>query len=162
MPELGREQQDEGMALARGLLDQYRVLESADWQQTPLVAALVPEQKQQLREEMGELLVLLAGASARRAQLDLALRFSSLAEACYPADAVPPALWRQRAELARSVGRDEEARRSSNGPGRPEPSHPATVTCSCSPNTGKRDASPKPCPSCTKPASDRATISRCG
>ncbi len=74
IPELEREQQDEGMALARGLLDRYRVLESADWQETPLVAALPPEQRQQLREEMGELLLLLAGASARRAQPDLALR----------------------------------------------------------------------------------------
>ena len=111
IPELEREQQDEGMALARGLLDRYRVLESADWQETPLVAALAPEQRQQLREEMGELLLLLAGASARRAQPDLALRLSALAEGCYPADAVPPALWRQRAELARSVGRDDEAGR---------------------------------------------------
>jgi serine/threonine protein kinase/predicted Zn-dependent protease len=111
IPDLEREQHDEGMALARGLLDQYRVLESADWQQAPLVAVLAPGQKQQLREEMGELLVLLTGVSARRAQLDLALRLSSLAEGCYPADAVPRALWRQRAELARSAGRADEARR---------------------------------------------------
>jgi serine/threonine protein kinase/Tfp pilus assembly protein PilF len=109
--ELEREQQDEGMALARGLLDQYQVLGSADWQETPMVAALAPDQKQQLREEMGELLVLLAGASARQAQLDLALRLSALAEGCYSAGAVPRALWRQRADLAGSAGHADEARR---------------------------------------------------
>jgi tetratricopeptide (TPR) repeat protein len=60
---------------------------------------------------MGELLVLLAGASARQAQVDLALRLSALAEACFPAGAVPRALWRQRADLTRSAGHAEEARR---------------------------------------------------
>jgi tetratricopeptide (TPR) repeat protein len=60
---------------------------------------------------MGELLVLMAGAAARQSRLDLALRLNALAEECYPAGAVPRALWRQHAELARSAGRAEEARR---------------------------------------------------
>jgi eukaryotic-like serine/threonine-protein kinase len=111
IPELEREQHEEGMAIAEALLKQYRVLKSPPWQQAPLVAVLSPEEGRRLREDMGELLLLMAGASARQAQLDRAVRFNGLAEACYPAASVPRALWRQRAELARSVGDTDEARR---------------------------------------------------
>jgi eukaryotic-like serine/threonine-protein kinase len=111
IPELEREQHEEGLAFAQGLLEQYQVLKSPSWQQAPLVAALSPEEGQRLREDMGELLLLMAGASARQAQLDRAARFNGLAEACYPAASVPRALWRQRAELARSIGDTDGARR---------------------------------------------------
>ena len=104
------EQRDEGMALARGILDQYRVLESPDWQETPPVRVLAPDERQQLREDMGELLVLLAGAEARGGQPELALRLNGLAADCFPTGAVPRALWGQRAELARSAGLADEAR----------------------------------------------------
>ena len=112
---------------------------------------------------MGELLLLLAGAVARQAQLDLALRLNALAADCFPPGTVPQAIWRQRAELARSAGHAEEARRSrGTGRGGPGCTRPATDTCSCSRNTGTRDASPKPCPCCRKRAAVRATTSRCG
>ena len=96
VPDAGREQQEEGMALARRILDQYRVLESPAWQDTPLVAALPAEQRGQLREDMGELLLLLAGAMSRQGQLEESLRLNALAVDCFPSDAVPRALWRQR------------------------------------------------------------------
>ena len=89
----------------------YGVLESPAWQETPLGPRTGrPSRRQQLREDMGELLLLLAGAVARQDQLDLALRLNALAADCFPADTVPRALWRQRAELARSAGHAEEAR----------------------------------------------------
>ena len=104
IPDAEHDQREEGMALARAALDRYRVLESPRWQETPLVSALAREQREQVREDMGELLLLLAGAVAQQTQLDLALRLNDLAAGCYPADAVPRAIWRQRAELARSAG----------------------------------------------------------
>ncbi len=60
---------------------------------------------------MSELLLLLAGAVAEQTQLDLALRLNDLAAGCYPADAVPRAIWRQRAELVRAAGQVDEAQR---------------------------------------------------
>ena len=103
------EQRDEGIARAREILDEYRVLESPAWQETPPVRMLTPEERQQLRDDMGELLVLLAGAEARRGQAELALRLNGLAADCFPAGTVPRALWGQRAQLARSVGLADEA-----------------------------------------------------
>lgn len=109
-PDGGSEQHEEGIALARGILDRYGVLESPDWQETPLVGALPAEQREQLREDMGELLLLLAGAMARQGQIDLPLRLNAMAAGCFPPATAPRALWRQRAELARSAGRADEAR----------------------------------------------------
>jgi eukaryotic-like serine/threonine-protein kinase len=108
--EAEREQRDEGMALARGILDRYGVLKSSAWQETPPVRVLAPDERQQLREDMGELLVLLAGAEARGGQPELALRLNGLAADCFPTGAVPRAVWGQRAELARSAGLADEAR----------------------------------------------------
>jgi serine/threonine protein kinase/tetratricopeptide (TPR) repeat protein len=105
-----RDQREEGIALARGILDRYRVLESPAWQETKLVAPLADDQRRQLKEDMGELLLLLAGAVARQAQVDFALELNARALDCFPTGSVPRALWQQRAELARSAGRAEEAR----------------------------------------------------
>ncbi len=105
-----REPREEGMALARRILDRYRILESPAWQETTLVSALAPEQREELREEMGELLLLLAGAVARQAQSTFSLRLNALAAGCYATDSIPKALWRQRADLARSAGDPREAR----------------------------------------------------
>jgi serine/threonine protein kinase/Tfp pilus assembly protein PilF len=111
IPDAEHEQCEAGTALARTAMDQYRVLESPRWQEAPLVNALVPEQREQVRDDMGELLLLLAGAVSQQTQLDLALRLNDLAAGCYPADAVPRAIWRQRAELVRSAGQSDEAQR---------------------------------------------------
>ena len=60
---------------------------------------------------MGELLLLVAGAAARQGQLDYALRLNNAAANCYQGDGVPRAVWRQRAELARSAGQRGEVER---------------------------------------------------
>ncbi len=112
IPDAEHEQREEGMALAREVLDRYRILTSSDWQGMPLVRALPPDQREQVRDDMGELLLLMAGEAERQAQLDLALRLNDLAVGCYSADNAPKALWRQRVELARSAGHAQEAERS--------------------------------------------------
>ena len=66
IPDAEHEQREAGTALAREALDRYQVLESPRWQEAPLVSALVPQQREQVREDMGELLLLLAGAVARQ------------------------------------------------------------------------------------------------
>ena len=118
------------MSLARQAVARYRVLESDRWQDSPLVVALAPDQKQTLRDDMGELLLLLAGASAEPGDADLALRLNDLAAGCYPAEAVPRAIWQQRAELARAAGQADEAiRLRSRAEGAPR-NRRATGTCS--------------------------------
>ena len=108
------EQQEAGTVLAREAMDRYRVLESPRWQEASLVSALVPAQREQVRDDMGELLLLLAGTIAHQTQLDLALRLNDLAAGCYAEDVVPVAIWRQRAELLRLAGKSGEARQLLN------------------------------------------------
>jgi serine/threonine protein kinase/lipoprotein NlpI len=109
IPDVEPEQLEDGTALARKILDRYGVLEIPSWQGTALVSSLSSEQRQWLLEDMGEILMLLAKAKARHAQLAEARRLNELAEECYPANAAPQALWRQRSELARLAGRTEES-----------------------------------------------------
>ncbi len=111
IPDAEHEQREEGMALARAALDRYRVLELPRWQDAPLVSALAREQREQVRDDMGEILLLLAGAVADRTQLDFALRLNDLAAGCYVSDAIPRAISRQRALLVRSAGHSEEGER---------------------------------------------------
>jgi eukaryotic-like serine/threonine-protein kinase len=105
------EQRSEWMTLVARALHRHQVLESREWNDGPLLTALPLEQKEQLRTDMGELLLLAAGAVARHGQLDFALRLNDLATGCYSEDSVPWAVWRQRAEFARSAGRAGEAER---------------------------------------------------
>ena len=104
-----RDQRETGTALAREALQRYRVLELPGWQQSPLVSALLPVQRDQVREDMGELLLLLAGAVAEQTHIDHALQLNDLASGCYPAEAVPRAIWRQRALLLRAAGQSDLA-----------------------------------------------------
>jgi serine/threonine protein kinase/lipoprotein NlpI len=110
-PDVEHEQLEEGTALAQKILDRYGVLEIPNWQGAALVSSLASDQQQRLHEQMGENLLLLAKATARQRKLPEALRLNALAEDCYPANGVPQALWRQRAELAGRAGRPEEAHR---------------------------------------------------
>ena len=106
-----QEQRAEGLALAQRALERHRVVESPDWRVDPLVTSLAADERAQLMEDMGELLLLAAGAAARQADLDRALRLNDLAGACYSADKAPRARWKQRAELVRLAGRPDEAQR---------------------------------------------------
>jgi eukaryotic-like serine/threonine-protein kinase len=110
VPDGVADQREEGIALARKVVDRFQVLESPGWQESKPLGSLAAEQRRQLGEDMGEILLLLAGAVARRADNDLALRLNARAVDCFPAGTVPRALWRQRAELTRSAGHAEQAR----------------------------------------------------
>src|SRR5262249_2949760 len=84
------------------------------WQDRPAFLLLAPGERDRVRAEAGELLLLLAGSVALRdgeADLDAALRMNHLSEACYAADQAPRALWAQRAELAARRGDEAEAAR---------------------------------------------------
>jgi eukaryotic-like serine/threonine-protein kinase len=121
-PDDERPQWEEGLAVGRQIVARFRILESSPWQDAAEVRALSAEQRRQLCDEMGELLLLLAGATARQAKmtpdaatrqarLTEALRLNARAEECYAAQGSPRALWQQRAELNRLAGDLEGAER---------------------------------------------------
>lgn len=121
-PDAERQQLDEGLALCRHSLERYGVLETPPWQEGPLVQALAPEDQRRLREDMGELLFLLARATAwqaaaakhpshRQEQIVSALQLNDRAAACFTPDEGPRALWLQRAYFTRLAGNEAEAKR---------------------------------------------------
>jgi tetratricopeptide (TPR) repeat protein len=137
------EQQAWGVQRCRRALGRYQVLTDPGWRRRPLVVALAPAERSALEGEVGELLLLLARASApvspRRPggrgrpggepaesarpaaePLRAALRWAEQAEGCFPPGEVPPVLWRQRAALLRALGESAEAarweRRGREGP----------------------------------------------
>jgi eukaryotic-like serine/threonine-protein kinase len=105
------EQRAEWIELVTNALERHAVLDTASWSDGPLMRALAPNEQEQVRNDMGELLLLATAADARQRHLEGALRLSSLAAGCYPQGRVPQAVWRQRADLLRSAGRAEEAAR---------------------------------------------------
>jgi serine/threonine protein kinase/tetratricopeptide (TPR) repeat protein len=126
-----RRQTDDGIGACEAALARFGVLDGPGWQDGPLVARLAPADRDRLRDDVGGLLVLLARTTARRAVLDVAradprpdlARAAGLcdaAAACYPAGGEPRAVWEQRAELARLLGRPDEAgplaRRAADAP----------------------------------------------
>ena len=123
IPELEREQQDEGDGRRRGCSIGTGSWNRPTGRRPPWSPPWRPNKRQQLREEMGELLLLLAGASARRAQPDLALH-QRAGRGVLPRGRRTACALATAPELARSVGRDDEAGPSSNGPRRPGPSTP--------------------------------------
>jgi eukaryotic-like serine/threonine-protein kinase len=124
----GHEQLDEGIRLCHSALGRYRVLENPSWRETPAVTGLEPAERDRLAEDVGDLLFLLAKATAqvavdeagRRpasgypgpdARLRSALEINATALACYDGRGVPKAVWEQRAELSRLLGEGEETQR---------------------------------------------------
>jgi eukaryotic-like serine/threonine-protein kinase len=117
----GADQHDKGQQLAERALARFHVLDDADWVQKDLPTALPSEDRDRLRREVGELLLLLARGRAwpvtadqrdqpsRREAVRAALDVNRRAEACYPEGAAPAALWLQRADLHRQLGEHAEA-----------------------------------------------------
>jgi serine/threonine protein kinase/tetratricopeptide (TPR) repeat protein len=117
-------QGDEGRKVADKALARYGVLDPEPWQARPTFTRLPADEQRRLTAEVGELLLLVAGAlpppggdpeaAAKEARADVvraALRLNQAAEACFPAGQAPRALWAQRAELHGLLGEEEEARR---------------------------------------------------
>jgi eukaryotic-like serine/threonine-protein kinase len=114
------DQLTEGREAAQRALERFQVGAGDHWRDPPSALRLSAEEKDRLKVESGELLLLLASARARpnlsagddvKRQEDLqeALRMNRLAETCYPENQAPHALWAQRALLESMRGRDEEA-----------------------------------------------------
>ncbi len=114
-------QRARGEELARQALNRFRIFEDPDWGEGPLVAALAAPERERLRREAGDLLLLLARARSlpdaarahdepsRQREVRAALALNRQAEGCFAAEAVPPALWLQRADLHRQLGERAEA-----------------------------------------------------
>jgi tetratricopeptide (TPR) repeat protein len=114
------EQLDEGVAAGSRFLDRYDVLSDPGWQQSPQVLALPEVARQQLAEDMGELLLLVARAALWRYKnssdpsqvkglLENALVMNERAADCAVASA---GLWRQRGELWALLGQEARAEES--------------------------------------------------
>jgi eukaryotic-like serine/threonine-protein kinase len=111
----------EGVARGRAALERYHVLDFQDWQKLPAYRHLPSEEQAKLREDIGELLFLVARGterqtiyqkdeSERRERWQEALHLNELAEACWNSGSGSGPLWKQRAHLAERLGDDERAR----------------------------------------------------
>ncbi len=116
------EKLEQGLALGQSALDRYHVLESDTWQELPLVRHLSVSEGERLRQDIGELLYLMAGAKSleattcpdrirQAAELGFALRLNELSEACYPEEKAPSALGLQKSRLASLLGNQAEGKR---------------------------------------------------
>jgi serine/threonine protein kinase/Tfp pilus assembly protein PilF len=111
---LGREQLEQGLRACRSALDQYQVVENAEWQKLPDVRRLDRDEQERLCEEVGELFILLAHGTAleagyqadpveRQARFTLAMSFNTMAESRAGGPASGPLLL-QRADLSEYLG----------------------------------------------------------
>ena len=113
----------DAVAQGRQALRRYGTLDRPGWRSGPLVAALQADERRELLESVGAMLLLLAKAGqldvqdlktddpARKAGAEAAARLGDLAGPCFEADRSPRALLDQRAELARIMGQVAEAGR---------------------------------------------------
>lgn len=115
------EQRADGIKRGILLLESFDVIHNPEWQDAPLVKALPAEDRQQLAESMGELLLLLArGLRLQHSDeptsirdtviLDRSLHLNERAEACSRQAADSPGLWNQRAATNDALGRIAAAR----------------------------------------------------
>jgi tetratricopeptide (TPR) repeat protein len=101
----------EGLAHCRRAVDRYGALDDTSWLDRPLASFLSSADRIQLRQDMGDLLVLWAQALTRRAttrkgqdraeDLGAAAKRLELAESCFSAGAFPRTLLLTRANLER-------------------------------------------------------------
>ena len=114
------EQLADGVTLGRKLMQSYRVLDDADWQQATLVQALPADEGRRLGDSMAELLLLTARAlsvqhgddptsAAGRVALEQALVMNARAA---DLSANSPALWQQRGRLQTLLGQQTLAKQS--------------------------------------------------
>jgi serine/threonine protein kinase/Tfp pilus assembly protein PilF len=107
----------EGTSAARAALARYGVLDRAAWDDAPDFVLLPSEEREQLRVDLREVLLLLsrgtrlqAASGDREARLEEARRLNDLAENCGAGEEALRAVWLQRALLLREAGREDQAR----------------------------------------------------
>jgi tetratricopeptide (TPR) repeat protein len=118
-PAPDRSELDEGLAVARHALDRYRVLDDPVWESGPPVTFLGGDERGQLRRDLGELLLFVAGAEGAAAEASAAgprdvyvreaLRLNALAERVFREEDGHRPLLLQRAGLLRLEGHGDEA-----------------------------------------------------
>jgi serine/threonine protein kinase/tetratricopeptide (TPR) repeat protein len=115
-PVPGADELTEGTAVARRALERYRVLDEAAWDSLPTFTALPPDERDRLRSDFRELLLLLsrgrrlqATAADRETHLTEARRLNELAETCTSSEEALRAVWLQRALLLCETGREDQA-----------------------------------------------------
>jgi serine/threonine protein kinase/Flp pilus assembly protein TadD len=115
-----RDQLADGMNRCRDTLDRYQVLDNPAWEEGAKVRPLAATDRERLREDVGELLFLLARATSldavyqpdlgrQQEQVGQALRWNEAATLCYAGDHVPRAVVEQRGELRQRLGDQDEA-----------------------------------------------------
>ena len=111
LPDDDRRTLSEAVANGRQALARYPDPDDPAW--SSAVRRLPDSERQQLREEIGVVLLMLAHATARGADdtatLTTALRLNEQAAACFRPDALPATARTQRAELLNRLGRKNEA-----------------------------------------------------
>jgi tetratricopeptide (TPR) repeat protein len=113
-PSLHAEEKAEGLALIRRAAGRFHVLDRSDWMSSSDFALLSPAERSQVRPELAEILLYLAGEEADRAavapsaervvRLEMALHFNDLAAGCSPNDEDRSAIRFQRSRLRRQAG----------------------------------------------------------
>ncbi len=95
---------EQGYVLGQKLLADYGIGKIADWQAQPLFSLLPTSEQNELRRELGELLLLLSRGELARdpAAFGAALQWNRMAEVCFSPDERPKWLSRQRANLLAS------------------------------------------------------------
>lgn len=109
-----REGPADTLASGRELLELYRVEDDDRWYDRQVVSNLDDRRRRALRDHAGGLSLsiaaAIAGGGADPGTAAQALRWNRLAERCFLPEERPGLLWRQRAELLRELGGEDEAK----------------------------------------------------
>jgi hypothetical protein len=106
---------DEGIERGRTVMRSYGIGDSESWLSEPKIARLPDDQRLELCSDLGEMLLLMSCAATTRADdpdraltrtddLATALRWTELAEQCFPDGTRPALLERVRGDLEKSLG----------------------------------------------------------
>ncbi len=118
-----RDRRAKAVGIAMEALARYAIPGDPAWPTRPPVADLDPDDRRELMEEAGALLLFLARAArldaehlkpddpARKAKLEEAQKLCELADGCFQGDRKPRALVEQKADVVRLLGRADEAGR---------------------------------------------------
>jgi eukaryotic-like serine/threonine-protein kinase len=115
----------EAVMAGRQAIGRYPAPDDPSWAESRTVRHLSTEDREQLRQEIGASLLMLAHATAKSADnsttLGEALRLNHQAAGCFHADGVPGTVWSQRAEFLRRLRRDDEALAARDAAARTKP-----------------------------------------
>ncbi len=114
------QQLEDGVAQCQAALKRYELLDNPRWHELPAVASLPRPERERLDNNLGEALFVMARATqvqagaladetSRASRTQFALHLNELAETCYGSERSPRALWEQRADFTRLLGKQQES-----------------------------------------------------